>query len=197
VPGLDVPCVQTDHALGCALAVDHLVERGHRKILYLGGPVRQQSFEERLSGFQEAVSRHPGVDGEVKLVRAEACAGEAALAERLRRGVPGAVFTANVWLTLGALRAIRAAGLSVPGDIELVGFDDLALADLLVFPVTTIAQDTQAIGREAAARLLEVMNGTPAEPMTRLAPRLVVRSGAHPEVARPRPIARWSAEALS
>ena len=175
VPGLEVPCVQTDHALGCALAVDHLVERGHRSILYLGGPVRQESFRERLAGFQEAVSRHPGVAAEVKLVRAEADAGQAALAERLQRGVPRAVFAANIWLTLGSLRAIRAAGLSVPGDIEIVGFDDIALADLLAFPVTTVAQDAQAIGREAVARLLEVMNGGQPELMTRLAPCLVAR----------------------
>ena len=197
VPGLDVPCVQTDHALGCAMAVDHLVERGHRTILYLGGPVRQQSFRERLSGFQAAVSRHQGIAGEVKLARAEADAGEAALADRLRRGIPGAVFTANLWLTLGALRAIRAAGLSVPADIEVVGFDDLALADLLAFPVTTVAQDTQAIGREAVARLLEVMNGASAAPMTRLSPRLVVRPRPAEERYRPSLVAPQSAAAHS
>jgi LacI family transcriptional regulator len=197
VPGLDVPCVQTDHGLGSAAAVDHLYERGHRYILYLGGPVRLQSYRERLAGFQEAVSRHPGMGAEVKLVRAEAEAGQAALAERLRRGIPRAVFAANIWLTLGALRAVRAAGLSVPGDLEIVGFDDIALADLLAFPVTTVAQDTQAIGREAVARLLEVMNGGQPERMTRLSPRLVVRPTEDREPRRLDPMGALSSAALS
>jgi LacI family transcriptional regulator len=197
VPGLEVPCVQTDNALGCALGVGHLVERGHRFILYLGGPVRHQSFRERLDGFEDSVSRASGVAAEVKLVRAEADAGEAALAERLRRGVPRAVFAANIWLTLGALRAVRGAGLSVPGDIEIVGFDDIALADLLAHPVTAVAQDTQAIGREAVARLLEVMNGGPAEPMTRLPPRLVVRPSRNHEPRHLRLIGAVASETAS
>jgi LacI family transcriptional regulator len=196
VPGLEVPCVQTDHARGCALAVEHLVGRGHRHILYLGGPARQQCFRERLLGFEEAAARHPGVAAEVRLVPAEAEAGEAAFRERLGLGTPRAVFAANIWLTLGVLRAVRSAGLSIPRDLEVVGFDDIALADLLAFPVTTVAQDTQAIGREAVARLLEVMNGGPSERMTLLAPSLVTRPRLVAEPCRPSAIAPLSAAAV-
>jgi len=137
------------------------------------------------------------VAGEVKLVRAEADPGQAALAERLRKGIPRAVFAANIWLTLGALRAVRAAGLSVPGDVEVVGFDDIALADLLTFPVTTVAQDTHAIGREAVARLLQVMNGGGAELMTKLSPRLVVRPGRDHEPGRLSLLGALPSEAMS
>lgn len=69
-----------------------------------------------------------------------------------RSSRPGAIFSAHIWCTLGTLRAIRTAGLSVPREIEVVGFDDLALADLITYPVTTIAQDVE--GEKAPPELV-------------------------------------------
>jgi LacI family transcriptional regulator len=173
VKGADIPCVRTDHVAGSKLAVDHLVARGRRRIAFVTGPSEIQTFSLRLNGFLRALASHGLKPQAVEVVRPEAAPAEEAV-RRLLAGKtrPDAVYTANIWMTLGSLRAVRAAGVA---DVDLVGFDDISMADLFTRPVTTVAQDVEAIGRESFRALLGVMKGERVPRETLVAPRLVVR----------------------
>ena len=176
VKGEDIPCVRTDHGAGSVLAVDHFVGRGRRDIAYIGGPLEIQTFELRLEGFRKALARHDLKPAAVKLVTPTEEAGAAALKELLASAQrPTAVYTANIKLTIGALRAIREAGIAVPSTMEIVGFDDISTADLFSLPVSTVCQDVEAIGREAFRSLLRVMNGQKVPRELLIPPRLKVR----------------------
>ncbi len=176
IKGEDIPCVRTDHVAGSALAVDHLARRGHTEIAYVGGPVSIQTFHLRLEGFRKAMARHGLRPDAAAIVTPQADPAEAAVRELLaRKPRPTGLYTANIWMTQGALRAVRDAGLSVPKDLEIVGFDDIADADLLSFPVTTVWQDVEAIGRESFTLLLKVMKGQPVPRKLLIPPRLKVR----------------------
>lgn len=176
VKGAEIPCVRTDHAAGSMLAVDHLVRRGHRNIAFVCGPQTVQTFQLRLDGFRRAMERHGLAPAAVSILEHN----DSAEAERAVKSLlalhprPSALYTANIWLTMGALRALRSR-LKVPADLELVGFDDLAEADLLYAPVTTVAQDVEAVGRESFRALLKVMKGEKVARETLVAPRLRVR----------------------
>jgi LacI family transcriptional regulator len=176
VKGEDVPCVRTDHGAGSALAVDHLVKRGHKEIAYIGGPEELQTFELRVEGFRKAMARHGLKPAAVRLVAPTEESGAATVKELLAASPkPTGLYTANIKLTVGALRALRAEGVAVPGEVEIVGFDDIAMADLFSMPVTTVCQDVAAIGREAFRALLRVMNGQKVPREQLLPPRLKVR----------------------
>lgn len=177
VKGEDIPCVRTDHAQGSALAVDHLVRRGHREIACLAGPLHIQTFQYRLDGFRKALARHGLKPAAVEIVENPVAedARRSARAILSRKPRPSALYTANIWLTLGALRAVKDAALAVPKDLEMVGFDDLADADLLASPVSTVAQDVEEIGRQAFKALLRVMRGEKVPREVLIPPRLIAR----------------------
>jgi len=176
IKGEDIPCVRTDHGAGSTLAVDHLAKRGHKEIAYIGGPLHIQTFELRLEGFKKAMARHGLKPAAVKLVandEADAAAGVKELLSAKSR--PTALYTASIKITIGALRAVREAGLKVPSEIEIVGFDDIAMADLFSMPVSTVCQDVESIGREAFRALLRVMNAQKVQRELLIPPRLKVR----------------------
>ena len=176
IKGEDVPCVRTDHGAGSALAVDHLVKRGHKEIAYIGGPVAIQTFDLRLEGFKRASAKHGLKPSIMKVVANDEEAAVAAVQELIAAKTrPTALYTASIKITIGALRAIREAGIKVPAEMEIVGFDDIAMADLFAMPVSTVCQDVEAIGREAFRALLKVMNSQKVQRELLIAPRLKAR----------------------
>jgi len=176
IKGEDVPCVRTDHGAGSALAVDHLVKRGHKEIAYIGGPLQIQTFDLRLEGFKKALVRNGLKPNATKLVANDEDAATAAVKELLASKVrPTALYTASIKLTIGALRAVREAGIKVPSEIEIVGFDDIAMADLFSMPVSTVCQDVEAIGREAFRALIRVMGAQKVQREMLIPPSLKVR----------------------
>ena len=176
IKGEDVPCVRTDHATGSGLAVDHLVKRGRREIAFVGGPTEIQTFEVRLEGFKRALAKHGLKPAAIRLTNAQPADAQKSVKELLAaRPRPTALYTANIWITLGALRAVRDAGLAIPADLEVVGFDDIAVADLFPFPVSTVGQDVEAIGRESFGALLKVMKGQKVPREILIPPHLIVR----------------------
>jgi LacI family transcriptional regulator len=176
IKGEDVPCVRTDHGSGSMLAVDHLVKKGHKEIAYVGGPLEIQTFELRLDGFKKALAKHGIKPFAVQLVANEESAGADAVRALLAlKSRPTALYTASIKLTIGALRALREADIKVPAEIEIVGFDDIAMADLFSMPVSTVCQDVEAIGREAFRALLRVMNAQKVQREMLIPPRLKVR----------------------
>jgi LacI family transcriptional regulator len=169
--GLDVPSVVTDSIAGLRLAVDHLVARGHRQIGYLGGPTHITTFRDRLQGFRQALAAHGLQPGPCAVSRSDLDVARQE-AERLfrRRPAATAVIAANLWLTMGTLRA-------APDDVVVVGFDDFYLADLLRRPITTVAQPVEDLGREAVRLLLEEVAKPGGNRHVVLPPRLIVRGG--------------------
>ena len=146
--------VGVDDSAGARKAVDHLVSLGHEKIVHIHAGTAAGA-PRRRSGYEKAMRRH-GL--EPRLVKgAYTESGGAAAMREILEGLdqPTAVFAPNDFAALGAMETIDAAGLDIPGDISLVGYDDLALAALPRIALTTIGQPREDLGRQAVHLLLE------------------------------------------
>jgi LacI family transcriptional regulator len=152
--------VLLDNRGGIELLVAHLREHGHRRIAFVGAPTGLTSATERRDAFLALV---PGA-GKDDLRFGDAvwseAGGERAMLEHLARAErPTAVVAASDALAIGALRAIRAAGLDVPRDVALVSFDDPAYGDLLDPPMTALTRHDRELGERAARLLLARLTG--------------------------------------
>jgi LacI family transcriptional regulator len=174
---IDADAVLTDNLGGAAAAVDHLVAAGHRRIGFLGDRPDLYTAAERLRGFQAALARH-GVPDDPALVRHTMTRALDAYASTrellLGADPPTAVFTSQNLITIDAVRAIHDLGLA--RSIAVVGFDDVALADVVVPGLTVLAQDPVGLGRTAAELLFSRLDGFdgPGREVV-LAPELIAR----------------------
>jgi LacI family transcriptional regulator, galactose operon repressor len=180
VSGDHTSYVASDNIGGARLAVRHLHGLGHTRIATIAGPAETKPGADRILGYRAEMNAlgleiHPGYVAEGDFY--------AESAERLmqsllrRRTPPTAVFAAADMMAVGAIRAIQAAGLSVPGDVAIVGFDDIRLAELLSPPLTTIRQDMVGIGLAAGRALVEqIENPDSTPPVLTLPVELVVRA---------------------
>jgi LacI family transcriptional regulator len=155
VEGLEGALIATaDHAAGGRLVGDHLRELGHRRALVLTGPRALKSSIARASGFRQAF-RGDVVErvGDFKESSGHGLVAEFLAEEgRLDRT---AVFAANDLMAFGAIAALREAGLDVPRDVSVVGFDDIRVASLISPALTTVRQPAYDVGRTATAQLLQ------------------------------------------
>jgi len=153
----ELPSVAADSYQGGCLAVRHLIELGHRRIAFLAGEEDRLSASERLRAYRETMAQ-AGLsvdDDDVVAAGYLGEPGQKATAQLLSRSVrPTAIFAANDASALGAMAAIHAAGLSVPNDISIVGFDDVFAASQSNPGLTTIRQPFRKIGSTAVERLL-------------------------------------------
>ncbi len=155
-----LPAVRVDHVSGGRQAVAHLLERGHRRILFLGDDERLQQARHRLRGAVEAVTA-AGLSPSDTLVTQslaslDANAGETAILAALEAAGPRptAVFCINDMVALGVLRALRRRGVGVPDEIAIVGYDDLYWAGELATPLSSVRQPMRQLGWAAADLLL-------------------------------------------
>ncbi|WP_330434093.1 LacI family transcriptional regulator [Streptomyces sp. NBC_00825] len=146
--------VAVDDALGTRRAVIHLIEQGCRSIAFVGGPASVRQIGERLDGARKAVREHPGVTLEViptdeRIVTAGLHVGEAIAARRPAER-PDGIVAANDSVALGLMQSLgNRAGLRVPADIALVGFDDMEFAATTTVPLTTVRRPRDIFGRTA------------------------------------------------
>ena len=172
---LQADVVLIDNAGGARAAVTHLIEHGHRRIACLVDLPGIFTARERRRGYDEALREHdvPVDESLIRVGQHDVAGAESAMAELLALGEPPtAVFTGNNRLTVGALRAIQAAGAGT----ALVGFDDLELADMLATPVTVVAHYPAEMGRRAAGLLCRRMAGEELPPQRVVLPtHLIVR----------------------
>jgi LacI family transcriptional regulator len=172
---LQADVVLIDSAGGARAAVTHLIEHGHRRIACLVDLPGIFTARERRRGYDEALHEHevPVDESLIRVGQHDVAGAESAMAELLALGdPPTAVFTGNNRLTVGALRAIQAAGAGT----ALVGFDDLELADMLATPVTVVAHYPAEMGRRAAGLLCRRMAGEELPPQRVVLPtHLIVR----------------------
>lgn len=165
--------VQTDHAAGARAAVDHLVGRGHRVVHHLAGPVSSFAAAERERGWREAlIAAGAGAPEPVRgdWTSASGYAAGAALAGA------SAVFVANDQMALGLLRALADAHRAVPDDVAVVGFDDIVDAAEYRPPLTTVRQDFDALGAEAVAVLVGMLEHDAEASLRAVPATLVVRA---------------------
>ena len=182
----DFPCVDTDNIGGAYQAISYLLSLGHRRIAYIGGPDSASNSRDREYGYRAAL-QDAGVLAEQELVaiQPEGVRDEDFGADTTRRLLeladrPTAIFAGGYYLTVGALAALKEAGLSVPGDVSLVGFDDSSVSVYLSPPLTTVVQPLGRLGRTGAERLLRELAGESDPLRLTLATRLVVRDSAGP-----------------
>jgi len=178
VRGLDADAVMVRNAAGAAAAVHHLVGLGHTRIGMVSDAPSISSSAERLDGYRRALREHGLFDESLVSIggSSQAEGHRAALALLGRRDRPSAIFTANNFMTHGALLAARELQLRIPADLALVGFDDLDWTTLIDPPLTVVSQPVAELGRTAGERLLARLGGEggPSRRI-RLETRLVVR----------------------
>lgn len=179
VVGVAADSVLVRNVAGARAAVAHLAGLGHRRIGVVSDSPEITSSAERIQGYRQAL-RAAGIAPEPGLISIGGPTredGEAAALRLLDRpDRPTAVFTANNFMTVGALRAARSLALSIPGDVALVGFDDLDWTTLVQPPVTVVRQPVADLGRVAGERLLRRLEGDAGPPRRiRLDANLVVR----------------------
>lgn len=163
-----------DQRLGARMAVEHLLSLGHDTVHHIGGPPGSYAAESRLSEWQVILRERGRPVPEAPRGDWTPASGYRAMQVLLERERPSAVFVANDQMALGGYRAIQEAGLRVPADISVVGFDDVAEAAMYAPPLTTIAEDWTQLGREAVRAALGFRPGADAPAVT-LPTRLVVR----------------------
>jgi LacI family transcriptional regulator len=151
-----------DNYGGAAAMVQHLVEIGHRRLFMLAGPANNFESEERLRGFRETIARLvPEADpGEVNVLRGdftEESGYRAGHQLRALKHLPDAVFAANDMMAIGCLFALNEAGLEVPRDLALVGFDDIPTARFVTPPLTTVRVRMTEMGSRALESLAFTM----------------------------------------
>lgn len=176
--------ITVDYAAGIEEAIRHLVSLGHRRIAHIAGAssipsgfIRRQAFLDSMTRYLPDEPERVIYEGDFRLE-----GGRRAASEMLAAGdLPTAVVVANDMMALGAMREFRAAGLSIPQDISVVGFDDIAFAALSEPPLTTVCSPRVEIGRRAIEALVSTIE-RPDQPgmEVRIPTHLVVRDSTAP-----------------
>ncbi|GEP47252.1 LacI family transcriptional regulator [Microbacterium saccharophilum] len=169
--------VQTDHAAGARAATAHLLALGHAAVHHLAGPAGSFAAAERERGWRDALAA-AGIAAPEPLRGDWSSASGHAVTAALPADAT-ALFAANDQMALGALRALADTGRHVPGEVSVVGFDDVADAAQYLPPLTTVRQDFDALGAAAVAALVGAIGGGRGEPLA-LTPVLVERASTAP-----------------
>ena len=175
-PGQRHLTIGSDNVEGGRLAARHLIARGRTRLLFVGDPAPPE-FADRLAGFR-AGAQEGGAAVDVVATAMEPGAVHAALHGLLDRGaVPDGLFAASDIVAMTALRTLAEAGVDVPGDTAVIGYDDVTLAAHTSPPLTTIRQDLAAGARLMVDALLARIAGDVTEPAI-IAPELILRASA-------------------
>jgi DNA-binding LacI/PurR family transcriptional regulator len=176
-----VTSVAIDNAAGAAAATRYLLGLGHKTVYHLAGPLSCLDAKERVDGWRQAL-REAGADEPAVLAGDWSASSGYELGGQLAAdsGLT-AVFCGNDTMALGVIRALTERGLRVPGDVSVVGFDDVPEAGYYLPPLSTVRQDFGELGRHALSTLIDRMSGAiPAGRRVRVAPELIVRASAAP-----------------
>jgi LacI family transcriptional regulator len=179
----DVDYVKTDNVLGARLAVKRLLDRGCRRVCYLSGALRISSLRERLVGARQAM-RDAGLSEDVlHVIEIGSHVEDGYLQARsLLQGAvrPDGLFAFNDTIAIGAMRAIREAGLRIPDDVAVVGYDDIEIASYLEISLTTVRQKRYELGWKGAELLISKLADREKHQPQHIeeAPELIIRESA-------------------
>ena len=184
--------VSADNVAGARQAIKHLIQLGHRRIAYVVNHRSYHTNLDRLTGYQQVLKEHNIRSDETLIVEGDGMLEGGARAGRQLLALPQpptAIFCFNDMTAVGVLTALREAGLQVPRDCSVVGFDDLEMAAYYWPPLTTVRQPRYRMGQEAMRMLLELIQGESDVQEEVLPTELVVR-----ETTGPAPVARKSSK---
>jgi LacI family transcriptional regulator len=177
--GSEQRSIGVDNFGGAMTAVRHLAANGCRRFAHISGPAENFDAQERLHGFSTAVAEiDPGAELRVREGDFTEEGGHSAMAALLDRAdPPDGVFVANDMMAAGAILAIKEAGLAVPQDVAVIGFDDIPLARFTSPPLSTLRVGVYELGRQALEMLVAAIGGENAENEKGIviSPQLVVR----------------------
>ena len=170
--------VEVDNRRGAYEAVEHLIKLGHKRIGLIAGLPKVSTSRERRQGYEDAMAAYniPLQPGYIRIGDYKQASGQVLTEELLALpSPPTALFAANNLMAVGALEAIHKRRLKIPGDIALIGFDDLPWAEALDPPLTVVRQPAYEVGCAAVELLLKRL-GDPKRPEThlKLLPKLVL-----------------------
>lgn len=189
VQGIQAPLVDIDNVQASFRAVQHLIELGHERIVHFSGPEYSKHSSERSEGVRRAFSRSPLIFRDENVIQVGDSVEEGYETARAYFSEEGpspesvtAVTCYNDLVAMGVLKGLREMGWEVPGDLSVVGFDDLRLLDYASIPLTTINVPKREMGQRAAELLLRQIRGNGAKPPQRISldAELVVRSTTAP-----------------
>jgi len=180
LPELAAHCIRLDNVRGGYLATQHLLELGHTRIAHLTGSLTRLDVRERLEGYRMALRQADIAFDESLLVASSTEAwgeaeGRAMFKRLLERAQFSALFAANDFLAIGALRELRSRGLQMPDDLSLVSYDNRSFTELATPALTTVDYPKFEMGQRAAAHLAALIAGDSPPPLPLLEPTLVVR----------------------
>jgi len=173
------PTIRVDNVGAAKMATEHLIELGHERIGIILGPGDSPLTKDRLKGYKQALKdhdlpfdKHLAVSGDFSLGSGR----RAVAALRAINDPPTAIFCNNDEMAIGAMHRVKKDGFSVPGDISIVGFDDIEFASYVDPLLTTVSQPTEEIGKVAFSVLLDLLEGRTPEQMDYVLPtELIVR----------------------
>ncbi|KQW06305.1 LacI family transcriptional regulator [Leifsonia sp. Root4] len=169
--------VDTDQEQGARLAVEHLLALGHRDIVHVSGPATSFSAKRRAEAYRAVMSEAglpvpPIIVGDWSAASGLAAGRAIAASERM----PTAVFASNDQMALGVMSAFHELGLSVPGDVSVVGFDDADDAEAYWPPLTSVHQNFDEVGKSATRLLIATIDGEAETTKLLIPTQLVVRA---------------------
>lgn len=181
IPEQDIPYVSIDHKKAASDAVQYLINRGHRRIALVSSDERYLYAKQRREGYELALER-AGIELDPQLVQitggtSYARGSEAGGALLSCAKPPTAVFAVSDTLAVGLIKVFRRAGMQVPKDVAVLGFDDIPIAEMFDPALTTVAQPMLELGASAVEMVIERIGGN--VPKSRTLPhRLVLRESA-------------------
>lgn len=168
-----------DNAVGTRAAIEHLLALGHDTVHHISGPVESFSAKAREDVWRKVLKENGRRVPDPVRGDWSPNAGYIAAQELLSRETPTAIFVANDQMALGTQRALLEAGLTIPGDVSVIGFDNIDEAVAFPTPLTSVAQDWEVLGRDALDAALDELSG--GEPSSFTIPtRLIIRDSTGP-----------------
>lgn len=173
---LKLPSVSSDDHRGAYMIAQHLVALGHKRIAYLGFS-RSRRDQDRMAGIRDCLAAH-----QLPLATFDAAAPSALEGERVSSSImlgashPDALICYNDLMALGFMKEVQTLGFRVPADISVAGFDNIQFGRYTSPPLTTVDLQSERMGMEAMEKLLRIIDGEPADAMTTVEPRLILRA---------------------
>jgi len=177
-PDERVSYVDADNVGGARMAVEHLLRLGHRRIAIVTGPLGMMAGQDRLEGYRQALESRGLPVEEALMAEGDFTESGGWMAmQRLLSQKPTAVFVASDTMAIGAIKALREAGLRIPDDVAVVGFDDLPAASIVEPALTTVRQPIERLGATAVDVLLGLVEQRTEGPQKVVLPtELVIRA---------------------
>jgi len=191
LPGKRYSSVLIDNYKGARVATTHLIETGHSKIAFIGGDPDHPSIAERFAGYKETLTRYGmPIDPSLVITDEEDTRihnGYNAIERLLNRGgKPTALFAANDAMAIGCMNYLKATGIRIPGDIAIVGFDDIGLSSHVEPTLSTVKVFTEEMGKIAIRRIVEMIREKTQHVFTvHLPVELIVRASSASRVPSP------------